>query len=196
MVELIAQTAAQANIDAHPPRCRFHSDLSAPNHPSESQPHQRGAPPNDLAIIHNGCGAAASILQRIFEFTTITISPLSQAPYHTSRISRPNACTFCDASPAAAAATAASNHKTAQNDRMAFLTTSSGCFRDSLVSYFTGPKRVARRSFSTWLLELVFADREVLQQRVICCDACQQRLIHPAGATRLRQESAGPLTGL
>jgi superfamily II DNA helicase RecQ len=76
-----------------------------------------------------------------------------------------------------AAAVAASSHKKAQIDKMAFLTTSSGCFRDSLVGYFTGPKRAARRSFSTWLLELVFADREVLQQRVICCDACQRRLI-------------------
>ena len=77
----------------------------------------------------------------------------------------------------AAAAIAASSHKKAQIDRMAFLTTSGGCFRGSLVSYFTGPKRVARRSFSTWLLELVFADRGVRQQKVICCDACQQRLI-------------------
>jgi RecQ family ATP-dependent DNA helicase len=77
----------------------------------------------------------------------------------------------------AAAAIAASSHKKAQIDRMASLTTSSGCFRGSLVSYFTGPKRAARRSFSTWLLELVFADREAKQQSVICCDACQQRLI-------------------
>ena len=76
-----------------------------------------------------------------------------------------------------AAAAAARSHKTAQIDKMARLTTSRGCFRESLVGYFTGPKRVARRSFSTWLLELVFADRAVRQQKVICCDACQQRLI-------------------
>ena len=76
-----------------------------------------------------------------------------------------------------ATAKAVSSHKKAQIDRMASLTTSSGCFRGSLVSYFTGPKRVAHRSFSTWLLELVFADRGARQQRVICCDACQQRLI-------------------
>jgi hypothetical protein len=75
------------------------------------------------------------------------------------------------------AATAASSHKAIQIDRMASITTSSGCFRESLVGYFTGPKRFARRSFSTWLLELVFADRAVRQQKVICCDACQQRLI-------------------
>src|SRR6476469_6596257 len=76
-----------------------------------------------------------------------------------------------------AAARAASSHKIAQIDKMASLTTSRGCFREGLVSYFTGPKRVARRSFSTWLLELVFADRETRQQSVICCNACHQRLI-------------------
>jgi ATP-dependent DNA helicase RecQ len=76
-----------------------------------------------------------------------------------------------------AAAAAARSHKTAQINRMACLTTSSGCFRISLVGYFTGPKRAARNSFSTWLLELVFADRGAPQQKAICCDACQQRLI-------------------
>jgi ATP-dependent DNA helicase RecQ len=80
-----------------------------------------------------------------------------------------------------AAATAASNHKAIQIDKMASMTTSSECFRDMLVSYFTGPKRVARRSFSIWLLQLVFADRGVRQQKVICCDACQQRLIIQQG---------------
>jgi RecQ family ATP-dependent DNA helicase len=77
----------------------------------------------------------------------------------------------------AAAARTASNHKTSQINRMASLTTSSGCFRASLVGYFTGPKRAARKSFSTWLLELVFANRGAPQQKVICCDTCQQRLI-------------------
>jgi superfamily II DNA helicase RecQ len=76
-----------------------------------------------------------------------------------------------------AEAAAARSHKTAQIDKMASTATSSGCFRESLAGYFTGPKRVARRSFSTWLLELLFADRAVRQQKVICCDACQQRLI-------------------
>jgi ATP-dependent DNA helicase RecQ len=76
-----------------------------------------------------------------------------------------------------AAARASSSHKIAQIDKMAGLTTSRGCFRESLISYFTGPKRVARRSFSTWLLELVFADRRARQESVICCDACQQPLI-------------------
>jgi superfamily II DNA helicase RecQ len=79
------------------------------------------------------------------------------------------------------AALAAASHKAAQIDRMQCLTTAHECFRESLVSYFTGPKRVARRSFSTWLLELVFADRGARQQSVICCDACQQRLIVQQG---------------
>ncbi len=79
------------------------------------------------------------------------------------------------------AALAASSHKAAQIDKMARLTVSRGCFRESLVGYFTGPKRVARKSISAWLLEFVFADREVTQQRVICCDACQQRLITGQG---------------
>jgi superfamily II DNA helicase RecQ len=66
-----------------------------------------------------------------------------------------------------AEALAASSHKAAQIDGMARLATSRGCFREALVGYFTGPKRVARRSFSTWLLELVFADRGTRQQSVI-----------------------------
>jgi superfamily II DNA helicase RecQ len=80
-----------------------------------------------------------------------------------------------------AAALAVSGHKAAQIDRMAFLATSRGCFRGSLIGYFTGPKRVVRRSFSAWLLELVFADRGTSQQKVACCDACQQRLIQRDG---------------
>jgi ATP-dependent DNA helicase RecQ len=75
------------------------------------------------------------------------------------------------------AAKASSSHKKAQIEKMASSTTTGECFRDSLVSYFTGPKRAARKSFSTWLLELVFADRGARQEKVICCDACQQRLI-------------------
>ena len=82
----------------------------------------------------------------------------------------------------AAEALAASSHKVAQIDRMARLTTTHGCFRDALVGYFVGPRRPLRRSFSTWLLELVFADRGVRQQKVACCDACQQRLIDRQGA--------------
>jgi ATP-dependent DNA helicase RecQ len=82
-------------------------------------------------------------------------------------------------SPAAAAA--ASKHKAAQIDRMARLTTSQGCFREAIVGYFTGPRRATRRSFSTWLLELVFASREVATDKALCCDRCQQRLIRREG---------------
>jgi ATP-dependent DNA helicase RecQ len=80
-----------------------------------------------------------------------------------------------------AEAFAATNHKVAQIDRIARLTMTHGCFRESLVGHFTGPKRPVRRSFSTWLVELVFADRGVPQQKVVCCDACQQRLIDRHG---------------
>lgn len=90
-----------------------------------------------------------------------------------------------------AAAFAASGHKVAQIDMMAFLASNHGCFRESLVSYFTGPKRAARRSFSTWLLEFVFADRGIRQQKVACCDACQQRLIKRYGPLAFVQKVLG-----
>ena len=80
-----------------------------------------------------------------------------------------------------AEASAAWNHKVAQIYQMVRLTTTVGCFREALVGYFTGPKRSVRRSFSTWLLEFVFADRGVRQQEVMCCDACQQLLIDRQG---------------
>ena len=80
-----------------------------------------------------------------------------------------------------AAASAASNHKVAQIDRMARLTTNKGCFRKALVGYFTGPRRVARRSFSAWLLELVFSHREVAKEKAPCCDWCEQRLVKRQG---------------
>jgi ATP-dependent DNA helicase RecQ len=78
---------------------------------------------------------------------------------------------------------AALSHKVAQIEQMASLATTDGCFREALVGYFTGPKRPVRRSFSTWLLELVFADRGVRQQEVVCCDACQRLLIDQKGPT-------------
>jgi hypothetical protein len=93
-----------------------------------------------------------------------------------------------------AEALAASSHKAAQIDRMARLTASQGCFRQSLVGYFTGPKRAARRSFSTWLLELVFANRGVRLQKVICCDACQQRLISRQGPLAFVKKVLGNCT--
>ncbi|MBR0739649.1 RecQ family ATP-dependent DNA helicase [Bradyrhizobium liaoningense] len=79
------------------------------------------------------------------------------------------------------AARAASSRKAQQIERMASIVTGGGCFRDALVRYFVKPKQAVRRSFSTWLLELVFADRGVAQQEVICCDACQQRFIGRQG---------------
>jgi ATP-dependent DNA helicase RecQ len=91
----------------------------------------------------------------------------------------------------AAEALAASHHKIAQINRMAGLTTTPGCFRESLVGYFTGPKRPQRRSFSTRLVELVFADRAVRQQKVMCCDACQRRLIDRKGPIAFIHEVLG-----
>ena len=44
-----------------------------------------------------------------------------------------------------AEAKATSSREAQQIDRMANLATSSGCFRDALISYFTGSERVARR---------------------------------------------------
>jgi ATP-dependent DNA helicase RecQ len=87
-----------------------------------------------------------------------------------------------------AEASAALSHKCAQIDRMAGLAMTGGCFRDALVGYFTGPDRPTRRSFSTWLLELVFADREVRQREVVCCDACQRLLIDQKGPTAFVNE--------
>jgi ATP-dependent DNA helicase RecQ len=80
-------------------------------------------------------------------------------------------------------ASSALNHKLAQIGQMARLAETPGCFREALVGYFTGPKRPVRRSFSTWLLEFVFADRGVQQQEVACCDACQRLLIDQKGPT-------------
>lgn len=87
-----------------------------------------------------------------------------------------------------AEASAALSHKCAQIDRMAGLAMTGGCFREALVGYFTGPDRPTRRSFSTWLLELVFADREVRQREVACCDACQRLLIDQKGTTAFVNE--------
>jgi hypothetical protein len=50
-----------------------------------------------------------------------------------------------------------------------------------IVGYFSGSRRAARKSFSTWLLELVFASREVAKDKVRCCDRCEQRLISREG---------------
>jgi len=87
-----------------------------------------------------------------------------------------------------AEASAALSHKCAQIDQMAGLAMTGGCFREALVGYFTGPERPTRRSFSTWLLELVFADREVRQREVACCDACQRLLIDQKGPTAFVNE--------
>ena len=88
-------------------------------------------------------------------------------------------------------ASIALNHKLAQIEHMARLTETPGCFRGALVGYFTGPKRPVRESFSTWLLEFVFADRAVRQQKVACCDACQRLIIDQKGPTAFVNQVLG-----
>ena len=89
------------------------------------------------------------------------------------------------------AANAALRQKTTQIEQMAKLTTGERCFRSSLTGYFTGPKRAARKSFSSWLLEFVFSDRAKVQQKVACCDACHERLIAHHGQLAFARKVLG-----
>ena len=54
--------------------------------------------------------------------------------------------------------TAALAHKHQQIETMARLVGQEGCFRQALIGYFAGSEKASRRSFSTWLLEWVFAE--------------------------------------
>src|ERR1700722_7980390 len=72
-------------------------------------------------------------------------------------------------------------HKVRQIEAIARLVDQEGCFRRALVGYFAGPNSTPRRSFSTWLLEWVFADRGRVQEKVPCCDACCGRMIKRRG---------------
>ena len=67
---------------------------------------------------------------------------------------------------------AALDHKYRQIKDMAGLVRQEGCFRQTLISYFEGAKKGSRRSFSTWLLEWVFAEPATGGKNVVCCDAC------------------------
>ncbi|MGB8640043.1 MAG: hypothetical protein WCD30_18190 [Pseudolabrys sp.] len=53
---------------------------------------------------------------------------------------------------------AALAHKHQQIEAMARLAEQEGCFRQTLIGYFAGSGKASRRSFSTWLLEWVFAE--------------------------------------
>lgn len=72
-------------------------------------------------------------------------------------------------------------HKYRQIDDMARLVRQEGCFRQTLIGYFEGSKKVSRRSFSTWLLEWVFAEPATSGKNVNCCDACCRRVIEQSG---------------
>ncbi len=73
--------------------------------------------------------------------------------------------------------TAALAHKHQQIETIASLVGQEGCFRQTLISYFTGSGKASGRSFSTWLLEWIFAESAKRQKKVACCDACCRRII-------------------
>jgi hypothetical protein len=77
----------------------------------------------------------------------------------------------------AANQTATLAHKYRQIEDMAGLVRQEGCFRQTLISYFEGAKKDSRRSFSTRLLEWVFAEPTTSGKEVICCDSCCRDLI-------------------
>jgi ATP-dependent DNA helicase RecQ len=65
-------------------------------------------------------------------------------------------------------------HKYSQITRMADLAESEGCFRRLLINHFEAPGQ-GNRNFSTWLLELIFADRPKAQRAGACCDFCHRK---------------------
>jgi ATP-dependent DNA helicase RecQ len=77
----------------------------------------------------------------------------------------------------AAGQPAALAHKYRQIEAMAGLTRQEGCFRQTLIAYFAGSEKGSRRSFSTWLLEWVFAEPASRGKKVACCDACCRRVV-------------------
>jgi hypothetical protein len=56
---------------------------------------------------------------------------------------------------------------------------------------FHGTQANCTQELFDWLVELVFADRGVRQQKVVCCDACQQRLIDRQGSIAFVKEVLG-----
>ncbi len=68
-----------------------------------------------------------------------------------------------------------------QIEAIARLVGQDGCFRQTLVGYFAGSKANPRGSFSTRLLEWVFADRGMRRKKAACCDACCRRMIRQRG---------------
>jgi ATP-dependent DNA helicase RecQ len=81
----------------------------------------------------------------------------------------------------AANQTAVLDHKYRQIEDMARLVRQEGCFRQTLIGYFEGSEKGSRRSFSTWLLEWVFAEPATGGKNVVCCDACCRGVIQRWG---------------
>jgi ATP-dependent DNA helicase RecQ len=81
----------------------------------------------------------------------------------------------------AANQTAALDHKYRQIEDMARLVRQQGCFRQTLIGYFEGSEKGSRRSFSTWLLEWVFAEPTTRGKNTACCDACCSGVIKQWG---------------
>jgi hypothetical protein len=73
--------------------------------------------------------------------------------------------------------TAALAHKYRQIEAMAGLVRQERCFRQTLIGYFAGSEKASRRSFSTWLLEWVFAEPATPGKEIACCDACCRDVI-------------------
>jgi hypothetical protein len=67
---------------------------------------------------------------------------------------------------------------------MAGLVRQERCFRQTLIGYFAGPEKAPRRSFSTWLLEWIFAEPATGGKKLACCDACCRRVIKRWGEIR------------
>ena len=81
-------------------------------------------------------------------------------------------------------------HKHAQIARMAELAQQDTCFRQALITHFEGGKHKARRSFSMWLLEWIFADRAKTRKGVACCDFCHARAVEKQGQVRFVESVA------
>jgi hypothetical protein len=81
----------------------------------------------------------------------------------------------------AANQTAVLDHKYRQIEDMARLVRQEGCFRQTLIGYFAGSEKDSRRSFSTRLLEWVFAEPATGGKNVVCCDACCRGVIQRWG---------------
>jgi ATP-dependent DNA helicase RecQ len=79
-------------------------------------------------------------------------------------------------------------HKRRQISNLQSLLDQEDCFRQVLVSYFSGSKQKTRKSFSVWLLEWIFSDREKVSKKVPCCDACCQKTIKRRGQLAYVQE--------